>query len=124
MEKFRILIVDDNDTYRELLRKTLQRSFPTVAIEEARNGDEALQEVDGFLPNLIFIDIRLPGEDGPTLTKKIKTTQPNITIFIMTFYDTPEYRQTASQCGADGLLAKISLDSTKLEELIKHYQKV
>ena len=123
-EKFRILIVDDNEVFRDLLRKHLQRSFPTVAFEEATNGDEALREVDAFLPNLIFMDIRLPGEDGTMLTKKIKTTHPDIIIFLMTFYDTPEYRKDAFQCGADRLLPKIHWDWAEIDELIKNHQKV
>ena len=75
MKKFRILIVDDNNPFRETLKKTLQVSFPTIAIDGAADGGEALQKVDAFLPDLIFMDIRLPGENGLKLTKKIKATQ-------------------------------------------------
>ena len=123
-EEFRILIVDDNCNFRELLKKTLQWRFPTTAIDMAADGGEALRKVDTFLPNLIFMDIQLPGENGLTLTKKIKATRPDIIILIMTFYDTPEYRESAFQCGADRFLAKTSWNSSKLEELVNHYQKV
>ncbi len=88
MEKFRILIVEDSVPYRKLLRDALQKSFPETAIEEATNGLEALQKVDAFLPNLIFMDVRLPDENGLEFTKKIKTTYPNIHIIILTHYDT------------------------------------
>ena len=124
MKKFRILIVDDNDPFRQLFKKTLRASFPTIAIDEAADGVEALQKVDAFLPDLIFMDIRLPGENGLELTKKIKATHPNITILILTGYDKPEYREAASQYGADRFLVKTSLNHMELEELVKSYQKV
>jgi len=83
-----------------------------------------LQKVEAFLPDLIFMDIRLPGESGLTLTQKIKATHPNITILILTAYDIPEYREAAPKYGADRFLAKNSLNYMELKELVKSYQKV
>jgi DNA-binding NarL/FixJ family response regulator len=52
------------------------------------------------------MDIKLPGESGLELTKKIKAKHPNIIIIILTSYDTPEYREAAEQAKADYFLAK------------------
>ena len=123
MKKFRILIVDNDDSFRQILKTTLRVSLPTVAIDEATGGIEALQKIDAFLPDLIFMDIRLPGENGLKLTKKIKATHPNITILILSSYDKPEYREAASRFGADRFLVKTSLNHAELEGLIKSYQK-
>ncbi len=82
-----------------------------------------MQKVDTLVPDVIFMDIRLHGESGLELTKKVKTTHPNIIILILTTYDIPEYRRAASQYGADRFLAKSSLNPMGLEELIKSYQK-
>jgi DNA-binding NarL/FixJ family response regulator len=124
MRKFRILIVDDHGPFRQALKKTLQTSFSTMAIDEAADGSEALQKVDDFLPDLIFMDIRLPGENGLELTKKIKAIHPNITIVILTSYDMPEYQEAAFQYGADRFLCKTSSDLKGLEEVVKSYQNV
>jgi len=124
MEKFRILLVDDNGPFRQTLKGTLQVSFPMIAIDEAADGDEALQKVDAFLPDLIFMDIGLPGENGLELTKKIKATHPYIIILILTSYDMPEYREAAFQSGADRFLCKTSSNLKELEEVVKSYQKV
>ena len=124
MRKFRILIVDDNDFFRQTLKTTLQVSFPTIAIDEAADGGKALQKVDVFLPDLIFMDIQLPGENGLELTKKIKATHSKINILILTTYDIQEYREAAAQCRADRFLDKTSLNHLGLEELVKSYQKV
>ncbi len=123
MNKFKILIVDDNDFFRQTLKATLKGCFPMIAIDEAVDGDKALKKVDAFVPDIIFMDIQLPGESGLELTKKIKATHPNIIILILTTYDIPEYRRAACQYGADRFLAKSSLNPMGLEELIKSYQK-
>ncbi len=121
MDTFRTLIVDDNGSFRQAFRQSLQESFPAIVIDEAADGDEALQKVDAAPPNLIFMDIGLPGENGLELTKKIKATHPGITILILTSYDIPEYRDAASQSGADGFFGKATCDMKELDELIRTY---
>ena len=123
MKKFRILIVDDNAFFRKALMEKLQMSFPEVTINEIADGGEALREIEAFLPDLIFMDIRLSGENGLELMKKIKAAHPNIIIFIMTSYDLFEYRDVASQHGANRFLSKDSFNWKELEELVRSYQK-
>ncbi len=104
-------MVQDNETYRKLLRDTLQKSFPKITIDEAADGQEAMQKLNPPLPNLIFMDIRLPDENGLELTKRIKTIHPSIRIVIVTGYDTAEYREAASKYGADDFFPKDSFGS-------------
>ena len=106
-EEFKILIVEDNNIYRELFRNILQRTFPKITIEEATDGREALYKVDAFLPDLIFMDIHLGEENGLELTRQIKEMHPNIHVVILTFYDIPEYRRAALQYGTDGFLVRL-----------------
>jgi CheY-like chemotaxis protein len=124
MDKFRILIVEDNGLFRQTLRESLQTSFPGVAIDEATNGVEVLQRVKAFVPDLILMDIRLPGESGLGLTKKIKANYPDIIIFVITNYDSQECREAASRYGADRFIAKESLNRMRLEELVRSYYKI
>lgn len=124
MNKLRTLIVEDNSLFRQTLKESLQMSFPGIAIDEAANGAEALQRVNASLPDLILMDIRIPGESGLGLTKKIKEIYPYVTVFILTHYDTPECREAASRYGADRFIAKDSLNRMRLEELIKSYFKI
>ena len=123
MKKFKILIVDDEDSFRQILKMILEASFPTIAIDESEGGGEVLQKVDTFRPDLIFMDIQLSGENGLELTKKIKATYPNISILILTGYDAPEYREAASRYGANHFFVKSSLNRMGLEELMKVYLK-
>ncbi len=104
----RILIVEDNAFFLQFLKETLHSRFPSVDILEAANGEEALQKIRTFPPDTIFMDLRLPGENGLELTKKIKAQYPNIIIIILTNYDLPEYREAAYQCRANHFLPKDS----------------
>ncbi len=90
-----------------------------MAVEEAVDGKEALEKVTTFLPELVFMDIRLPGENGLELTRSIKTSHPNIAIIILTDYDLPEYREAAGRDGADGFIPKGALNLTDIGALIK-----
>ena len=104
----RILIVEDNAFFLQFLKETLHSRFPSVDILEAANGEEALQKIRIFPPDIIFMDLRLPGENGLELTKKIKAQYPNIIVVILTNYDLPEYREAAYQCRANHFLPKDS----------------
>jgi len=84
-------------------------------IFEAADGKEALQKIEAMLPDLVFMDIKLPGESGLELTQKIKTQYPDIIITILTAYDIPEYREAAYQYKADYFLSK---GSTSKEDVL------
>lgn len=112
---FKTLIVEDNASFRQSLREILCTRFSFMVALEAADGNEALQKVDAFHPDLVFMDIRLPGENGLEITKKIKTYYPKIIIIILTGYDLPEYREAAYQYGANYFLSK---DSSTREEIL------
>jgi DNA-binding NarL/FixJ family response regulator len=114
----RVLIVEDKAIFREEFKKWLYARFPSMVIEEAGNGDEALQKVHGNLPHLIFMDIRLPGVNGLQLTRKIKADFPGIHIAILTDYDFPEYRQASLRFGGDRFFAKNSFSYDEVEALV------
>jgi len=115
----KVLIVEDNQIFREAFKTRLNDHFPSMVVKEASNGDEALREVGEAPPDLIFMDIRLPGANGLQLTKKIKNDLPDIRIAILTDYDLPEYRQAAVEYGADRFFVKSSFKWDEIEALVK-----
>ena len=108
---FKTLIVEDSNFFRQLFKETLHSRFPSMDISEASNSQEALEKTETLHPDLIFMDIKLPGENGLELTKKIKTKFPDVTVVILSGYDFPEYREAAHRYKADHFLSKGS--STK-----------
>ena len=110
---FRLLIVEDSTLFRQLLKETLHDRFPSIEIYQAIDGKEALLQVETLRPNLIFMDFRLPGENGLNLTKKVKARYPDIIVVILTSYDLPEYQEASWQY-ADYFFAK---DSSTMENI-------
>jgi CheY-like chemotaxis protein len=114
----KVLIVEDSTLFRELFKETLHDRFPSVEIYEAVDGEEALLQVETFRPNLIFMDIRLRGENGLELTKKVKARYPNIIVIILTGYDLPEYRESSSRY-ADYFFSKDSSTPENIFTLVE-----
>jgi DNA-binding NarL/FixJ family response regulator len=102
------MIVEDNVTLRKILREILCTRFPMLSIEEERDGSELFFKIDAFHPDIVFMDISLPKENGLELTQKIKMNYSNIVVVIMASYDLPKYRQAAAQSKADYFIAKNS----------------
>ncbi len=102
------LIVEDNITFRQVFTEILHARFPAMPVAEERDGSELFPKIDSFHPNIIFMDIRLPGENGLELARKIKMSYPDIVVVILTGYDLPEYRNAANQSKADYFLSKDS----------------
>jgi len=113
------LIVDDSTTFRKTFKDALCERFPFMLIEEAPGTTEALQKIKTFLPDVIFMDIWLPGESGLEFTKRIKASHPEIVVIILTAYDLPEYREAAYNGGADAFISKNSLNLADIAALIK-----
>ena len=102
----KVLIVDDNRLNRDTLRGLFTGYFSSITVEEASDGREAMQKVESFQPDLILMDIRLPDVSGFELTKRIRGTNPDVKVLILTGHQYPEYEEMAAQYGADGFLVK------------------
>ena len=112
------LIIEDNDFFRETLRDLLCSEFPCVTFEEAGNGDEALQKIEVLRPELILMDIKLSGESGLEITKKVRQSFFEAIIIILTNYDLPEYRDAALLHGANYFLSKGSSTTDEIIRLV------
>jgi len=102
------LIVEDNASFRAILKNILISNFPSMTIREAADGLEALMEIETETPELIFMDIRLPGENGIQLTRKIQSSHPATIIVVISNCDTIEYQEAALEAGAKAFVSKTS----------------
>ena len=103
---FNTLLVEDNVSYRKILSDALLLHFPLISVDEVGDGSEALSKVEYQRPNLIFMDIQLPGVNGLDVTKEIKRIYNEIVVVILTSNCLPEHRQQAFRSGADYFLSK------------------
>jgi CheY-like chemotaxis protein len=118
MGGFRVLLVEDSTLFRQLFKATLQERFPSINIHEAVDGEQALKAIETSPPDLIFMDISLPGENGIELTKKVKARYPEIGVVILTGHDLPEYRDVACQY-ADYFFSKDSSTTENIFALVQ-----
>lgn len=112
----KVLIIDDDNAFRQAIRSLLRDQFPAIEIREANNHHEALQRIDGL--HLVFVDISLPGESGLDLVAHLKSVYPELIVAILTIYDTLEYRDAAFEQGADYFVSK----SAPADEIIEAVQ--
>ena len=119
MRFFRTLILEDNPLFRQTILDILRNQFPSMILEEAADGKTALQKIEEEMPDLIFMDIKLPGENGLHLTEHIKKKYPQVTVVILTSYDWPEYREAAFKFGANHFMMKGSSTNREILELIE-----
>jgi len=110
-----MLIVGENVIFRQAIKDLLASKFPSMCLVEAENAEEALRKIDANCPDLILMDVKLPGQNGLELTRGIKIRYPQVVIIILADYDLPEYREAATEHGADYFLAK---GSTKAKEIL------
>ena len=113
MDTIRILLVDDHQVVREGLRRMLELEADMEVVGEAADAKEALTQVESLSPEIILMDIKMPGVDGIELTRQLKEKQPSCNIIMLTLYD--EYLTEAIEAGAVGYLLK----DVKREELVR-----
>ena len=116
---FKILIVDPNDPFRQSLKKLLMNRFPLVEIQEASDGNEGLDKVNVFDPNLIFLEIHLRTHSGLDLARRIKTKRPDTIIVILTSYNLPEYRTAAEESGVTHVVVRDEWTGADLIDLVR-----
>jgi DNA-binding NarL/FixJ family response regulator len=118
---FTALIVDDNPTFRRSVKKILSGRFPRMSIREAANGRETMRLIEISPPDLIFVDIRLPLENGLRLTERIKRHNPQLPVVILTSHDTEEYREAASAAGAEYFVSKGSSTWEEVSRIVESF---
>ena len=101
-----VTLVDDNRTYRSALR-TMISDYPQIGtVREAANADELFDMLGDSPPDVVIMDVSMPGMDGFEATERLYYQHPHIKVIILTIYNTEEYQTKAKQCGAVAFVAK------------------
>ncbi|UCB44210.1 MAG: response regulator transcription factor [Dehalococcoidales bacterium] len=103
----RVLVVDDHHVVREGLRRMLEMENGIQVIGEARSGEEAIAKAISLSPDVIVMDLKMPGMDGITATREIKERLPDVSILVLTLY-AEDFVKQAVEAGVSGYLLKDS----------------
>jgi len=102
----RVLIADDHRGVREGLRAILDAAPDLLPVGEATDGAEAVRLVKENMPDVVLMDLRMPGMDGIEAIRQIKARYPDVQVVILTTYDDDDYIVRGLRAGARGYLLK------------------
>jgi DNA-binding NarL/FixJ family response regulator len=106
--RIRVLVVDDHAIVRQGIRQVLEAEAGFLVIGEAGNADEAIAQAEAGVPDVVVLDVSLPGQSGLVVARRLKRLLPTTMILMLSVYDNTEYVLEAVRAGADGYLLKDS----------------
>lgn len=117
MQPLRLLLVDDHALFREGLISLLSYQDDFAVVGEAEDTQSALEQARALKPDIVLMDVELPGEDGVTATQRLKLEMPSLTIVMLTVHDDSQTLFEAIKAGAQGYLVKNVRARELLEQL-------
>jgi len=106
MEKIKVFLVEDHTVVREGIRELIEREEDMEVVGETGNGEEAVRMVGQMKPDVVLMDIALPGLNGVEATRRIKESHPSVSVLVLTAYDSEEFIIAILRAKAAGYLLK------------------
>lgn len=106
VDNFRIVLVDDHTLLRECYRALLEQTDDLVVVGESSDGHHALRVVTETMPDLVLMDLSMPGMHGVDATREIKRRHPRVKVLVFTEDKLDEYLRESLRAGANGYLLK------------------
>jgi DNA-binding NarL/FixJ family response regulator len=104
--RVRVLLADDNGRFRQLLRRLLEREPGIVVVAEASNGAEALELAEVHVPDVVLMDLSMPGVDGLEATLELKSRIPQVAVLMLSVADKEHEIAAGLAGGASEFLVK------------------
>jgi DNA-binding NarL/FixJ family response regulator len=105
-QTIRILLADDHVMLRQGTAELLRRESDLIVIGEASDGQHAIELAEALKPDLVIMDVRMPGMSGIEATRRIRQTMPTVRVLVLTAHDDLQYVYSLLQSGASGYLLK------------------
>jgi DNA-binding NarL/FixJ family response regulator len=116
----RILVVDDHDVVRQGIRLILRKHSEWQVVAEAENGSEAIEKARSLDPDLMILDISMPGKDGLEVIADLVRLNARSKVLVLTMHDSQELSQAVEKSGASGYLVK----THAARDLVRAMQKI
>ena len=114
MNKIKVLVADDHKIVRIGLKALISQQKDLVCVGEADDGNDAVRKALELKPDVITMDLMMPGMDGETATAELRKRLPSARVVILTSFSTSDGIQAALDAGASGALMKTTADTTLL----------
>lgn len=110
----RVLIVDDQEPFRAVAREVVEAAGDFEVVGEAESGEESVVLARSLRPDLVLMDVNLPGIDGPEATRRILAKASATKVFLLSTYEEDQLAEIARECGAAGYVSKSAFDPDRL----------
>ncbi|MEM8924073.1 MAG: response regulator transcription factor [Actinomycetota bacterium] len=117
MADVRVLVVDDQQPFREAARMVVEMTDGFEVVGEATDGEEAIGLAEALRPDLVLMDVQMPGIDGLQATERIMAMDDPPRVLVMSTHESQKYEAPALAAGAVGFLPKAMFGMDMLEEL-------
>jgi DNA-binding NarL/FixJ family response regulator len=117
-EPLRVLIVDDHPIFRKGLRALLATAPELLVIGDAASGLEAVKQVVALAPDIVLMDLQMPGGDGLNAIRQLATAYPSLAILVVTMFADNDSVFAALRAGARGYVLKDSDESEMLRAIV------
>jgi DNA-binding NarL/FixJ family response regulator len=117
MDKIKVLLVDDHPIMRDGIRALLSLHDDIEIVGEASEGKEAIEKARELAPDVVVMDIAMPGMDGLEATRRITKQNPQAKVLVLTQHDNKEYVLSAIKAGCTGYVPKRALSSELLSAI-------
>jgi DNA-binding NarL/FixJ family response regulator len=119
MKELRILVADDQTSFRQRMQEMTHAIPWTSIVAKSKNGLETIELVKRHRPDVVLMDIVMPGIDGIEATRRIKEIAPQTKVIAITAYDNAEFPKRSIEAGADLFIKKEELDSETLRKCLE-----
>jgi DNA-binding NarL/FixJ family response regulator len=109
----RVLIVDDQEPFRSVAREVVEAAGDFQVVGEASTGEESVDLARTLRPDLVLMDVNLPGIDGTEATKRI-LAEATAKVVLLSTYEEDELAERARECGASAYVPKSEFDPDRL----------
>ena len=122
MSDIRVLVVDDHDLFRRGLMEVLDEESDLQVIGEVRNGQEAIEQTEELTPDVVFMDLNMPGQNGIETTAYLTQKWPDLKVLVLTVSEEAADLYNALRVGARGYVLKISNPQEIIDALRQVHQ--
>ena len=116
-DKIKILLVDDHAMFRAGIRALIEAEQRMKVVGEASSGDEAVDRTRELKPDVVIMDLAMPGSNGLEATRRISALDLHTSVLVLTVHAEEEYLVPVVEAGASGYLTKTSADTDLLEAI-------
>ena len=111
----RVLIVDDQEPFRLAARMVVELTDGFEVVGEAETGEDAVILAADLQPDLVLLDVNLPGINGVDATRRILSASDTVVVLLLSTYEEAEYAPRAAECGAAAYIPKSAFGPDRLE---------